>query len=181
MLWPVTSLKRPRCPKRLRSKIGSNRSPRYLGASDTFSLLSPWILLYLHRERGRKICRRSFRSPLFISILYCGGGGEGNRFGRSYGLSGSYSLPYSLCARGNRKMEETNLEGLESNPKTQSSGRRKSEFITGGKVTSRSGGIHELAEMRKNDNKVGYRLLSINSIRAVRSENKLVRKKRSDA
>lgn len=117
MLWPVTSLKRPRCPKRLRSKIGSNRSPRYLGASDTFSLLSPWILLYLHRERGRKICRRSFRSPVFISILYCGGGGEGNRFGRSYGLSGSYSLPYSLCARGNRKMEETNLEGLETIPR----------------------------------------------------------------
>lgn len=27
-LWPVTSLKRPRYPKRLRSKIGSNRRPR---------------------------------------------------------------------------------------------------------------------------------------------------------
>lgn len=137
MLWPVTSLKRPRCPKRLRSKIGSNRRPRYLGASDTF-LCYLLGYCYICTVRGaQNLSAIVSITGVYIDPLRRGAKGGGNRFGRSYGLSGSYPslIPFVLVV-----IVKWRISRDSSIPRLNL-GRRKSEFIIGGKVTSWSGGI----------------------------------------
>lgn len=137
MLWPVTSLKRPRCPKRLRSKIGSNRRPRYLGASDTF-LCYLLGYCYICTVRGaQNLSAIVSITGVYIDPLWRGARGGGNRFGRSYGLSGSYPslIPFVLVV-----IVKWRISRDSSIPRLNL-GRRKSEFIIGGKVTSWSEGI----------------------------------------